>query len=874
MNQAQVAIDQDLEKGENLPLLPLTITRPLPNLFKAVNSNDPHLETILQDLDCNQDVPEFFLDKTQTFQNLLSVACQPHVTTGTFRTVFNYIVNNNQETRFSFEKFSEPGWYYYEPIHLASYHLNVEKLRLIVNTPVSAKRLNAQSIFCENALHVLLQYGGKIESYNVLLSNGRERRVCHVITKELEEIVECAKILIDADVNHNDMWNETPLLIAVRYKLLGVIKLLLMSSYINLNTCKDLSSGKSARDLLKENQIYLDHLDRWNLTNSSPVEEVRTLFTYLKSGNEDMFLRYNKEDIVSFVNDTDGGEITMLQLCLIKGFTEYSKITQTFHKETDILKSPLVAFFCSRGFCRSVDHLLNNWADVMAPGPGGRNVMEMAVKLGYFPFLAMLLEHKNCPISIDYVIEILQKIDEGCFVEEGQTNRWYVLHLLISKLESSDKVGDLIYHLGQEHLNRFLNLYLAHNGSNNKYKENICQLLRMGATVIGKLKEMSYEILKAHLDECIDSGNNICYNSVVKDDNEKYSEIDALHALCLDYKKRELLNHPALIYLVHSKWLKCKKLFYLNLTLYFLFLLTLYPYVVFLETNTTNSVLTGLFLFFLTVQTAKELMQLALYWKRYFWDVFNYLEISANVMCYAILLTQNKLCMVGAILLCSCIFMLMLGQLPKFTKYMIIFSSTRYFLEYAAFYFIQFFSFAVCFFILLRPKDPDSNVFERIPMQLFDTLFFFIGQYDLDANSLGKFPIFGRCIVALFAFYMTIILNNLLVGLIVTDMDTIQRNGKLQRQIKAIRSVKRIEYFLEQFFKRVKWEWLRNYCDTTVFQPGTHKIMEISSCNLQAFDEDAKEWLSRIHENRVARKNVLWSLYDYIEDGVRGDPGR
>lgn len=90
------------------------------------------------------------------------------------------------------------------------------------------------------------------------------------------------------NINHNNIWNETPLLIAIRYRQLEVVKLLLQRPEIDLDTCKSPGTDQSARDLLKENEIHLDLL---NQTTTLFVDPVQTLFTYLKSGNEETFLR-------------------------------------------------------------------------------------------------------------------------------------------------------------------------------------------------------------------------------------------------------------------------------------------------------------------------------------------------------------------------------------------------------------------------------------------------------------------------------------------------------------------------------------------------------------------------------------------------------
>lgn len=88
-------------------------------------------------------------------------------------------------------------------------------------------------------------------------------------------------------MNHNNIWNESPLIIAIRYRLLRVIELLLRKNDIDLDTCRDPISKKSARDLLRENEIC-PHLLTPNTMTVSPA---KTLFTYLKNRDEEMFLR-------------------------------------------------------------------------------------------------------------------------------------------------------------------------------------------------------------------------------------------------------------------------------------------------------------------------------------------------------------------------------------------------------------------------------------------------------------------------------------------------------------------------------------------------------------------------------------------------------
>lgn len=574
---------------------------------------------------------------------------------------------------------------------------------------------------------------------------------------------------------------------------------------------------------------------------------------------------------------TDGG-FTMLELCLIKGYLSYhqknASTTQHSEKDFDLMNSPMLDFFCSQGFGRSVEHLLNNGATILKKNAIlGLNVYQLSVKLGYYPFLAVLLEHHSNQITKTHLIDQLKQVDESYFKNENY-NAKHVVHLLVSKLETFEREN--VEEDQRNVLNKIMDLYLDHSQSSDQYNEKVCQLLNMGATLTDnlnntpRLQRVSYESLKMHLDNCLD-GDLVFCDSFVIDDEKAYSETETLHILCHDFKKKELLNHPLLIYFVHCKWLRTNKYFYINLVLYAFFLLSLYCYVLSLQIHRPSAAFKGFFITFLMVQAFKEMIQLLLYWRRYFYDLSNYLEIVAIGCSMVNIFGQNQHTMVVAILLSSCVFLMTLGQLPKFTKYMIIFNSTKYFLEYAAFYFIQFVSFALCFFILLPPQDQSEGLVDAlgtISLRLFETLIYFIGQYDGDVNSVPEFPVFGRIIVAVFIFCMTIILNNLLVGLIVTDMDVIQKNGKLQRQVEMIRFINRIGAFLTSMEKILKrgGSWLKNVYSTTLFTAGEPKTLESDFFELclDVFDDDDLAWIRRLRENKTQTKNILCSLYEYI----------
>lgn len=626
----------------------------------------------------------------------------------------------------------------------------------------------------------------------------------------------------------------------------------------------------------------------------------------------------------------------MLQVCLIKGYIGYERRPRgAAGKKSgqDIFKTDMLKFFCEKGYGRSVEHLLNNGADVKRTTKlfGNRDVFQMAAKLSYYPFLTMLLQHRLGQVKEKDILDVLANVSEEFFHSQNFNAR-HVLFLLGNKLEmlratkfdypdpstrisefdseaQFNRVNDRLQ--SRQTLNKILDMYLLNNSHNDEFKEYICQILRLGASLTGstpqeeitrattgpsgfqrlfervsefgssrtqnpdqRLSKISYETLSAHLDQCIDAKGNICYDSFILDESEQYSETPVLHYLVHNPKKSDLLNHPVLIYLIHSKWLMTRRFFHVNLLFYSWFLLFLYLHTVMIQMKLSSLPVSVIFTILLLVQVFKELLQLLLYFPRYLLDPSNYLEIVTIACSFINLWSPRDIAMVLSVLSSTLTFLLMLGQLPKFTKYMIIFSSTKYFLEYAAFYFIQFVSFAVCFLILLpseqKPDTSWTNALGAVLIKLFDTLIYFIGQYDGDIGAPPKFPVFGRVIVALFIFCMSIILNNLLVGLIVTDMDMIQKTSKQQRQVKMIKFIVRIETFLKSISQKAGA--LSRFCKTRVFEAGDCKVININRLDLRGvFDEDDTVYLKKIQETLLDQSSVLNSLYEYIISGMYSD---
>ncbi|KAJ8927367.1 hypothetical protein NQ314_020142 [Rhamnusium bicolor] len=421
----------------------------------------------------------------------------------------------------------------------------------------------------------------------------------------------------------------------------------------------------------------------------------------------------------------------------------------------------------NKGLGRCIEHLLNNGADPkLSNRKFPESLLEAAALRGYYPLVAILLQHKASEIAAEDIYDILSKLFED--KHKLKNHAYYRNHVLCLLLNKLLNIGgnEMLGSKEQNILNGVLcNLNLESDDDEPDDSGNICQILRLGASLTSKTfnKKMIIDclhpdILSAHFDDCVDN-NIFYYNSIIEDQDDKYSEIKTLSFLVNDAKKYKLLRHPLLVHFIHNKWLRIFYFFYFDLFLYTSFLLSIYAYMISAHINHNNSIVNSLFYIFLMLHTLKECTQLVfLYHLKYFLDTSNYLELTVIVSCLITIVHQNEYSMVIAILISTVIFFLLLGQLPVCAKYTIIFGSAKYFLQYAGFYFIQFLSFALVFYIIFpfqtkyadnssNNNSTDSNFDDPIGeifKSLFYTLILFTGEFSDRVLEPIRYPVFWQ----------------------------------------------------------------------------------------------------------------------------------
>jgi hypothetical protein len=291
----------------------------------------------------------------------------------------------------------------------------------------------------------------------------------------------------------------------------------------------------------------------------------------------------------------------------------------------------------------------------------------------------------------------------------------------------------------------------------------------------------------------------------------------------------------------------------------------------------------GLGWIFLLLFVAKELFQLSASFRSYIRELNNYAElffIVTTILVYSVDENWVDIVEVLSILNSNLVLLLLLEQVPKFAKYIIILRTVLFYLLYILFYFIQFVAFAICFYILFAKSD--QEFWTDLGNKIFETIILFTGNLDYmetpwrkdsSANSTsqdsfhnfsGK-ELVSKLILLLFVLFMAIILHNLLLGLLVTDMENLNKRVKLFEQLKRASFVVRIEKFLDSACLRC----LPN-CIVDHFQSGRelfkyNKYVVVNINDKKMLDDDGKQHLDFILTKREKRQDSLKKLYRYIK---------
>ncbi|XP_058116102.1 transient receptor potential cation channel protein painless [Anopheles ziemanni] len=273
---------------------------------------------------------------------------------------------------------------------------------------------------------------------------------------------------------------------------------------------------------------------------------------------------------------------------------------------------------------------------------------------------------------------------------------------------------------------------------------------------------------------------------------------------------KRLLRHPVISSILLMKWYKLSIFFYLNLLVCTIFFVSFIFFVVFCygrDDAPFKVLFRGLSLVGLVYLILRELIQFLLNMRVYVRSAENYMELllifaSSTVLIYEFGTETRRVASACVILLSALEFTLLVGTLPvlSISTHMVMLKTvSKNFLKCLVLYSIILLSFAFSFYTLFRVSDNGNatatgapttqdkaddgeddqfNQFGEIPLALMKTAVMLTGEFEA-ANIKFQQSSLSYIIFALFLFFVSIVLFNLMNGLAVSDTTTIKAESEL-----------------------------------------------------------------------------------------------
>ena len=316
----------------------------------------------------------------------------------------------------------------------------------------------------------------------------------------------------------------------------------------------------------------------------------------------------------------------------------------------------------------------------------------------------------------------------------------------------------------------------------------------------------------------------------------------------LDYNRLELLSHPLPKMLLRVKWQAyARRIYFFNLFLYSLFLsfftlfLAMYPApYLFVDCENLNNQTTsyshwkGLAysktnlrgfgyaaLVFAVLRLFSEFFEFFSGPKNYLKNLINYIEVFVYIGAILVVLPIDSACghptawqwILGFLVLLFGFTVLLdlLQKFPHFGIYVVMFFKTaKTIIDFMIIFMVFWICFALAFNIMLANQPTFSTVRES----LVNVMFMMLGEYNYQgtfypSTGVGTFPKAiayneaTKVLFLLFAFVMSIIIMNLLVGLALNDVTGVRNNASKEVLKFRARLILQIDYsFIGKILKR------------------------------------------------------------------------
>lgn len=285
-----------------------------------------------------------------------------------------------------------------------------------------------------------------------------------------------------------------------------------------------------------------------------------------------------------------------------------------------------------------------------------------------------------------------------------------------------------------------------------------------------------------------------------------------------------LIKHPLIESFLYLKWQRISWLFYINVFVYFLFLLvhTYYILKTYGKFNSWGNNLSlrklilvshpVLFFFIIITGCTTIIANISQYLKQ--WET--YFKITAlSTAAYVVFAKNNLYSNTDTETLVAAVsifftwleFLMLLGRFPALGVYILMFTRVAKSIITFLFAFSSLLiAFALSFEVLLNNID----VFETFPISFVKTLMMMVGEIDYTAiyehlqkskSSRAKLIII-QIFLAAFLFIVPVLMTNLLIGIAVNDLPDLKYHGKIRRLLKEasyLESYERIPLVFKRF---------------------------------------------------------------------------
>ncbi|XP_067005843.2 transient receptor potential cation channel protein painless [Anabrus simplex] len=738
------------------------------------------------------------------------------------------------------------------------------------------------------ALEVLLKCG----AVDVNATDNLGKTVLHyTVSRDLECDNRCLETLLNSsriDINLQDCGGFTPVMLAVEMSNRKALELILNQSLHNVDFDTAPVEYDTPRTLISDTYPDLaEKLPSENMRRVRRTDCTAFLYQHLHKQQEGEFvtlLRERAGEITSIKSSCESRPETLLQCACKYGLKEavrtLLKLGFNPNEITKENKSPPIIESCIKRDSKALKILLDTSpaCKVNASDMKGNTALHYAVKNSDLESSILLLTYGanlNCknstgkyPMNAKDIKVILDKCidDNKKFPDDEEYAVLFDYRFLTSYTEGQRGVSRRRESFEEEEMNPFLA----------SHTEGQCDVpTRKQSFEAIEMNQMLPSQTEGQYDGSTTKDNSVAGDLDQQNQGNTYDsrpnvELDLMYFMTQSKEYRELLSHPIVNSFLNVKWRKLKLVSYVNIIIYMVFLVCLNIYVSpYGRQNVTNKLdnttfgngsevlssqeftggeqesipesrlLTRIFLWIsLCILCMRELLQLTMSFERYLKGGENYLDLAILILTVVKVVTPAsqhgellRVITVVVVLLSWTELLLLIGRVSKFAKNIEMLKLVlKTYLSVSLSYSIIFLAFVMSFHILLWNVRSEENWYDSFPMSFLKTFIMTTGEFDANKSYFQSIPVVANVLFVLFVMIVSIVVLNLLIGMAVNDIQSIQKDAELLHLETRVKVAWEMESILLGLYHNVvKDRWIlaglsHYFGSITIFPLGKEKI--------------------------------------------------